>query len=431
MRRDTNIGALRGTSPPADVFQQRFAILSVVADDEAPGAGGREDELSGAAPEPGISEPQRYVPAEIRDPSFPASVRGYSRGAVDAYVNRVNRLTAELEVSASPRAAVRHALEQAGQQVSGLLEQARETAERIIASGRQEADETAARGKAEAAELVRNASTEADRARAGTERLLADARSEADAIRTRAGAEAEETLARSREETEKRRQRLEEELAALRDEAEARLHELGDETAAVSMRGEELVEEIHVLARDSMSWQARRLLDSHTQSPASLPGTLSPRRKTKPHPSTSRPARLLDRCKRPSPTAPRRRRGRRRGTDLSAFGSASLTAATIAATWWSWSLSEYRKDDVDDARHCDQREQAGEQSGGRPQTACGHRERESSPDRMSRELLRSRSGEAVSKQRADRRGRRRPRRDRALGTETRPRIESGRLPEDE
>jgi DivIVA domain-containing protein len=157
MRRDTNIGALRGTSPPADVFQQRFAILSVVADDEAPGAGGREDELSGAAPEPGISEPQRYVPAEIRDPSFPASVRGYSRGAVDAYVNRVNRLTAELEVSASPRAAVRHALEQAGQQVSGLLEQARETAERIIASGRQEADETAARGKAEAAELVRNA----------------------------------------------------------------------------------------------------------------------------------------------------------------------------------------------------------------------------------------------------------------------------------
>jgi DivIVA domain-containing protein len=241
-----------------------------VADDEAPGAGGREDELSGAAPGPGISEPQRYVPAEIRDPSFPASVRGYSRGAVDAYVNRVNRLIAELEVSASPRAAVRHALEQAGQQVSGLLEQARETAERIIASGRQEAEETVARGKAEAAELVRNANTEADRVRADTERLLADARSEADAIRTRAGAEAEETLARSREETEKRRQRLEEELAALRDEAEARLHELGDETAAVSMRGEELVEEIHVLARgldELASAAAARLADAEPREP--------------------------------------------------------------------------------------------------------------------------------------------------------------------
>jgi DivIVA domain-containing protein len=235
--------------PPAYAFETRFAILRVVADDEAPGAGEGGGELSGAAPEPGISEPQRYVPAEIRDVSFPVSVRGYRRGAVDAYVNRANRLIAELEVSASPRAAVRHALEQAGQQVSGLLEQARETAERIIASGRQEAEETVARGKAEAAELVGNARAEADRVRADAERLLADARSEADGIRTQAGAEVEERLARSREEAEKRRQRLEEELAALRNEAEIRLHEIEDETEALSTRGQELVEEIHGLAR--------------------------------------------------------------------------------------------------------------------------------------------------------------------------------------
>jgi DivIVA domain-containing protein len=220
-----------------------------VADDEGPGTGERENELSRAAPESGISEPQRYVTAEIRNVSFPASVRGYSRRAVDAYVNRVNRLIAELEVSASPRAAVRHALDRAGQQVSGLLEQARETAEKIIASGRQEAEEMVARGKAEAAELVGNARAEADRVRADAEKLRADARSEADEIRTQAGAEAEETLARSREEAEKRRQRLEEELAALRDEAETRLHEVDDETEAVSKRGQELIEEIHALAR--------------------------------------------------------------------------------------------------------------------------------------------------------------------------------------
>ena len=50
------------------------------------------------------------IPKEIRNVSFPGSVRGYDREAVDDYVKSVNRVIAELEISSSPRAAVRHAL---------------------------------------------------------------------------------------------------------------------------------------------------------------------------------------------------------------------------------------------------------------------------------------------------------------------------------
>src|SRR5690242_15309815 len=58
-----------------------------------------------------------YVPTELLNVTFPAAVRGYERGAVDAYVKRVNRVIAEVKVSASPRAAVRHALRQTEQEV--------------------------------------------------------------------------------------------------------------------------------------------------------------------------------------------------------------------------------------------------------------------------------------------------------------------------
>src|SRR5436309_3514736 len=92
-----------------------------------------EQRLAEAA---GVRDPQ---PAEIRDPDFSASVRGYDRHAVDAYVERVNRLIAEMQVSGSPKAAVRHALDRVGEQTSSILQRARETAEEITSSAREEA----------------------------------------------------------------------------------------------------------------------------------------------------------------------------------------------------------------------------------------------------------------------------------------------------
>src|ERR687886_2549226 len=100
------------------------------------------------------------LPRAIRAPSSPASVRGYDRRAVDNYVERVNRLIAELQVSGSPRAAVRHALERVGEQTAGVLQRARETAEEITTSAREEAEETTARAKAEARDILAEAQRE-------------------------------------------------------------------------------------------------------------------------------------------------------------------------------------------------------------------------------------------------------------------------------
>ena len=101
-------------------------------------AKGQGDELN-PSEEQGLGELRDHVPTEILDISFPVAVRGYDRRAVDAYVKRVNRLIAEIKVTASPRAAVKHALQQTERQVSGLLEQARQTADEITTSAHREA----------------------------------------------------------------------------------------------------------------------------------------------------------------------------------------------------------------------------------------------------------------------------------------------------
>jgi DivIVA domain-containing protein len=172
-------------------------------------------------------------PAELLNVSFPISVRGYDRQAVDAHLARINRAVAELKVNASPRAAVTHALEQTEQQVSGLLQRAREAGEAITASARQEAAEIIAKAKAEAAELLVNISTEADGIKAEAEKLIADARTEAEDHLARARLEVENTHARLRVEAETRNQQLEEELAARQDQAETRMRELQADTEAV------------------------------------------------------------------------------------------------------------------------------------------------------------------------------------------------------
>src|ERR671937_798811 len=148
------------------------------------------------------------VPAEIRNAAFPVSVRGYDRRAVDLYVQRVNRVIAELEVTRSPQAAVRHAVERVSEQTKGILQEARESAEKI---------------------------TEA--ARAEAEQIVADAR-----------AHAEQTIARANAQADERRRRSEEELAALEAEAQARMRELQADTEAVWKERQELLGDIDAMA---------------------------------------------------------------------------------------------------------------------------------------------------------------------------------------
>jgi DivIVA domain-containing protein len=196
---------------------------------------------------------------DIRDVSFPGAVRGYDRSAVDAYVKRVNRVIAELEMRSSPRAAVRHALEQVGEQTSSILQRARETAEEITTSARQEAEETTARAKAEAAEIVLNASTEEDRARAESNRLIGKATVEGERILVESKAEAERILARAREEA-----------AALKEEGEARLRELHADIAATWKERRELLDDVRGIAsklESAASKAASRVTPSGVEEP--------------------------------------------------------------------------------------------------------------------------------------------------------------------
>jgi DivIVA domain-containing protein len=184
-------------------------------------------------PSPGSLEEGRGsidVPAEIRDVSFAVSLRGYDREEVDAYVARVNRLIAELDVSGAPEVAVRHALEQVGEQTRGLLQRAGETAEEITVRARQEAEESTARVKAEAVEIV------------------AKANAEAEEILGRSKAEAETIAAQSREEAAERLQRSQDEVAAVEKAGEARMRELDADTETIRQQRRGLLDDLRGIA---------------------------------------------------------------------------------------------------------------------------------------------------------------------------------------
>jgi DivIVA domain-containing protein len=170
------------------------------------------------------------APADIRDVSFPLSVRGYDRNAVDAYVDRVQDVVADLEATHSPEAAVRQALANVGERTKDVLSQAGETAQQITLAARQEAEENTARARDEA------------------EQLVAEARAEATTLVSDAKAEAEATVAQAQKEVSEHRQRTEEEIATRRDEAEARMRELSADTDAIRQERTRLVDDIRELA---------------------------------------------------------------------------------------------------------------------------------------------------------------------------------------
>jgi DivIVA domain-containing protein len=121
-----------------------------------------EDLPGGSAP--GTAHPAGVVPqpptvrdgelAAFRQPDFPIALRGYDRAAVDAYVQRVNRVIADLEVSRSPHSAIRHALDQVGEETRGILERAHDTADEITARSRKQASERLEQAEREAREAV-------------------------------------------------------------------------------------------------------------------------------------------------------------------------------------------------------------------------------------------------------------------------------------
>jgi DivIVA domain-containing protein len=188
-------------------------------------------------PAPASSAYSARVPAEIRNASFPVGMRGYERTAVDAYVKRVNRVIAELEVTRSPQAAVRHAVERVEEQTKSVLEEARASAEKIVETAQSEADEIVAQSKAKAADLVVAADSEAERIKTESDQLVADSKAQAEKIVAQAKAEAEQL-----------KQKSDRELAELQATAEARMRELEADTASVWDRRHELLDDIDRMA---------------------------------------------------------------------------------------------------------------------------------------------------------------------------------------
>jgi cell division initiation protein len=110
--------------------------------------------------------------AEIRDISFPVAMRGYEREAVDAYVSRVNRLLAELQITAAPESAIRNALDEVADETRGILERAHEAAEGITRRSRSQADDRLQRAEREGEEVREAADAYASEIRQTAEKHL-------------------------------------------------------------------------------------------------------------------------------------------------------------------------------------------------------------------------------------------------------------------
>jgi DivIVA domain-containing protein len=172
------------------------------------------------------------VPTDIRDVSFPTVVRGYDRREVDAYVERVNRVIAELEISRSPQAAVKHALDRVGEQTSGVLQRAREVAEELTSTALAEAEHATRSARLESEEMIENA------------------RMQAHQLRGQSKEEAEEIIARARAEAAASLKRAEEQVRTLQDGAEARLRALEADIQASAEARRKVLDELRLTAAE-------------------------------------------------------------------------------------------------------------------------------------------------------------------------------------
>jgi DivIVA domain-containing protein len=114
--------------------------------------------------------------AGVRDVDFPVALRGYDRDAVDAYVQDVNRIIAELQVGRSPKSAIRHALDQVSEETRGILERAHETADEITARSRAQADDRVQLAQREARDAIAAATDRVQRLDADAERVWEERR---------------------------------------------------------------------------------------------------------------------------------------------------------------------------------------------------------------------------------------------------------------
>ena len=112
---------------------------------------------------------RRSAIEQIANRDFPLAVRGYDRAAVDAYVQEVLEIVADLEGRQTRETVVQRALNEIGEETAGILQRAHETADEIAARSRAQADGRIQRAEREA-DMLRQ------QAEAYSEQLVEDTR---------------------------------------------------------------------------------------------------------------------------------------------------------------------------------------------------------------------------------------------------------------
>jgi cell division initiation protein len=118
--------------------------------------------------------PRRSAVEWVRKTDFPIGLRGYDREAVDKYVADVAQLVAELEATQTREGVVQRALDEVGEQTSGILQHAHDTAEEIAARSRSQAEGRLQRAEQEAEQTRQEADHYARQVVDDTRRLWED-----------------------------------------------------------------------------------------------------------------------------------------------------------------------------------------------------------------------------------------------------------------
>jgi DivIVA domain-containing protein len=188
----------------------------------------------------------------LREAQFPAAMRGYDRAAVDRYVTEANRVIAELEISSSPEAAVRHALDEVSEETRDLLQRAHQTAEEITARSRSKADDRLQQAEQEASELRAAAVREAEQTREAAQReateLREAAQREATELREAAQREAQQLRSTAQREADEARETARRDASELREAAELRAGELARSAEKIWRERRRLLEDMRGVA---------------------------------------------------------------------------------------------------------------------------------------------------------------------------------------
>jgi DivIVA domain-containing protein len=115
--------------------------------------------------------PRQSAVEWVRHTDFAVAMRGYDRQAVDRYVADVAQLVAELEATQTREGVVQRALDEVGEQTSGILQHAHDTAEEIAARSRSQAEGRLQRAEQEAEQTRQEADDYARRVVEDTKRL--------------------------------------------------------------------------------------------------------------------------------------------------------------------------------------------------------------------------------------------------------------------